>query len=538
MKKIIFNILIFFGCFLLLLTSIGAVLIIAPGMELLGLMYIRSTSGNIDKTEFVSDATGYKSIQINSNNIPVVIEFVQSYSLTVNLVEDYNGFARAGAEPSVDVISTGEDIVIKSHEYKPFLGYSRGETSGLYVKIPMYYTNNIIVNSNKSSVLFSGQRVVLNDITINASGKINFNNNMDMHSLVLNFGNKRAIISDNVNLNGTIYATSKRGSLTTPAGFTGSLNFTSTTGDLICADCGQLTFKSKTGRIKSNGSLPHIMGDAYIETSATVTLGKVDGSLVAYTKNGNITVGAEGETYTNRTEINTSRGSVTMKGTYTNVENNIKTKTGKINVDSATNIKVSSGRGTVTVNNISSSKITTKNGKIRVNNADNTILETGAGLVSVGGENQSVSNLLITTKSGKVVVSEACTGEFNITTTSGSVDFTQKKGEDAKLTIVSKKGAVKLTNITGETNVTTSGKINATLLSLTKPVVLNGKNKAVTVELKRDCLLDLSSKKKIEKAPDMITQEKTFKTVPEEGADAYLKVVTEKGKISVLLNKD
>ena len=112
MKKLWVNIGIFFGCFLLLITCLGAVLIIAPGMELLGIMYIRSTSGSVEVRHTVADVGGFETIFIQSDNIPVKVEFIQSYTLRVSLVEEYNGFAKAGDTPTVKISHQGDTVSI------------------------------------------------------------------------------------------------------------------------------------------------------------------------------------------------------------------------------------------------------------------------------------------------------------------------------------------------------------------------------------------------------------------------------------------
>lgn len=534
MKKLWFNIMIFFGCFLLLVTTLGAVLIIAPGMELLGIMYIRSTSGSVDESKSVPNAHRYTTIQVESSNIPVYIEFVQSYSLDVNLVENYNGFAKAGEAPSLEVSTTEGVLYIKSSEYEPFLGYSRDEESGLFVKVPMYYENNIVVNSNKSAVKLSGKNVTLKNITINAKGAINFSNDIDMHSLELNFGNKSAVISDSVNLSGSIKATSKRGSLTVPTEFTGSIDYTSTTGDLILGSSGQLTFKSDIGQIKGeDGVLPTINGDAKIETGGSVEIGSISGAGMINTNNAKLTLGEEGKTYNNRFDIKTKFGKVVMNGHYTNIESVITTKYGDIKIESMTNGEVSSSYGDIEIKTANLMKIATGSGDVKIENSDSLVeIATKKGDVDL----DKVWNTNITTKSGDVNVENARGDEFTITTDSGDIEFTQGEAYTSKLVITSKKGDVELEGIVGETCVTTNGKVHADIKKVTKPISITGKNKEILVELEAGCYYDLSSKKKIESAPGMTEQGKTYKTTPTSGADETLTIKTNRGKISVIID--
>ena len=534
MKKLWVNIGIFFGCFLLLISCLGAVLVFAPGMELLGVMYIRSTSGSVNDSSVVSDAVNYKNISVNTDNVPVYIEFVQSYTLSINLVEEYDGFAKAGGSPYVKVSRTSDELIIQSFEYKPILFNSRSEQSGLFVKVPMYYCNNINVKSNKSAVSFSGNQATVRDINISSNGKITLSNDLNMNSLTLEYGNKPAVISDSVNMSGTVYAKSTAGDLTLPAGFTGKVEYVSTTGDLHCASCGQLSFNSKSGQVKGVGNdLPTIIGDCVINTSGSVTIGSIGGAGAISSNNGSVAIGEKGKIYSNRLSINTKAGKVNMYGVYTNAETTVATKYGKIYVEQAGNITISSKLGDIKVDSIISGKISTTSGDISVGLVtDKVNITTKGGDVTVGNLDDKTSSADITTKGGDVSIINAGAGEFNIITKSGDIDYSQAEGESAKLNIESERGEVNLEKISGETNVKTNGKIFASIYNITKPITLIGKNKDITVMVRQYCYCDLSSKKNIVSAPGLEGETKTYYSIPE-GVNQYLKIQTERGNITV-----
>lgn len=536
MKKIWFNILIFFGCFLLLVTTLGAVLIIAPGMELLGIMYIRSTSGSVSEAKSVANAINYDTIQIESNNIPVYIEFVQSFSMNAKLVESYNGFAKAGETPTVEISTTDNILFVKSNEYKPVIGHSRDEESGLFVKIPMYYTNNIVVNSSKSAVKFSGQNVTLNNIEINAKGAINFNNNMQMHSLVLNFGNKDAVIQDSVDLSGTITASSKSGSLTVPAEFTGALNFKSSTGDLIVGDCGQLTFKSNIGQIRSKDKLPAINGDANIDTSGSVEIGSISGAGVINTNNAKLTLGEQGKTYNNRLNLRSKFGKITMNGTYTNSENLITSKSGDIAIEGLASGVVTTTRGDVSIKNAGNIVVTSSRGDIEISECvGNVEITTTKGDVTIGEEGRVLGSAIVTTTKGSVEMENVVGAEYIIQTKSGDISIQTADVAKPKLTIISKNGDVGISGDFGETSIKTNGEIDAEIEKITKPMTLEGKNKDVIVQMKSECYYNLTSKKNISAAPGLVESQKQYNTVPENGADNVLSIQTGRGEISVIV---
>jgi len=536
MKRLWTNILIFFGCFLLLVTTIGAVLIIAPGMELLGIMYIRNTSGTVEARESIPDAITYDKITVESDNIPVTIKFIQSYSLNVKFIEKYDGFAKAGPEPYMKVTVIGSEVKIESFEYKPFIGYSRDKESGLFVEVPMYYTNDIEVNSNKSKVHFVGQKATVGNVTINAKGEVILANDLSLKTLNLNFGNKDATIADSVVMSGRVIATSTRGDLTLPVGFSGMVEYRSSTGDLKCAGCGQLKFTSKMGKVKgTTAGLPIINGDVEINTGGSVTIDRIAGSASIYTKNGKVSLGSEGQTYTNRLNVNTKSGSITMTGNYTNEENKITSKYGKIVLDHITNGTITTNYGKVSIKYLKDGNVASKSGDVEVNKIESSTIETKSGDVKIGDVEKYDSSASIKTKSGEIAVENVGDGLFDLTTNSGDVTFTQNTEGKSEIVIQSTKGDVELVNITGKTSVNTSGKINASIYNINDTIKLVGKNKKVNVSVRNNCYLDLTSKKNIETAPNVEGKTKSFSNVPD-GETKYIKIETNKGKISVLVS--
>ena len=537
MKKLWVNIGIFFGCFLLLVTSLGAVLIIAPGMELLGLMYIRSTSGSVYAREIISDVAQFDHIYIESNNIPVRVEFIQSYSLRVELVDEYNGFAKAGETPTIKVSHHGDTIVVESNEYEPFIAHSRSDASGLIVKIPMYYTNNIMVVSQKSDVHFCGQTASVNDIVVNTGGDILFSNDLSMHSLNLNLKNNDAVISNSVVMSGHIVAKSKSGDLTVPAGFSGKLDFDSTSGDLFVGGCAGLNFNSKSGRIGGIGNvLPNITGDAFINTGGKVEIGYIGGAGIINAGNGKVIIGEDGKEFASRLEIFTKLGEIKMRGRFTNVENKINSKYGDIKIESMSNFCVETTYGDIEVSKIDTyGKIVTHSGDVDVDEVVGKVeIESKSGDVKIGEASKVLENAYIATKSGDIEVFNAGNGEIQIETKSGDIEFTQDTACKSKLTINAEKSNVYLSGITGETTVSTKGKIFATIHDLNHPVTLTGKNKAFEVHVRKVCYVDLESKKTIEAAPDLTEKTKTYNNTPETETEQVLKIRTARGKISVI----
>lgn len=538
MKRIWLNLTIFVGCFVLLITILGAVLIMAPGMELLGVMYIRSTSGSVNQNTKVTDATAYKQIYVESDNIPVYIEFVQSYNLSATLIEEYNGFAKAGGTPSVSVDVTTKGVEIKSHEYESFLFNSRSEESGLIVKVPLYYKQKLVIKSNKSKIVFTGLEASISDIFVTTKGVVEFNNNLSFKNLELTLGNKDAVVSNNVLINGYIIAKSNRGDVTLPDGFDGNVAMETNSGNLILASCGDLNFKSKTGSIKPNGdNIPTVLGDASIETNGDVMLKSVGGKCSINAKNGDISLGHDGNVSDRQVTVTTSAGKINLLGEYTNEKNVIKTKSGSITAGSLKNHKVESKYGSINIKKADNISVTTKSGNVKINNVlSNTTVSTNNGDVTLGAdENSVVLNATIATVGGDVKINSASGEGYNIKTTSGDIKFKQKSGTKINLNIDSKRGDINLINLCGAVNASTKGEVVADIVKMGGYVNIAGNNRKVSITVHDTCYLDLSSKKNIESAPGLEEKCKTFVTVPVSGnhEDSTIKVATKKGIIAI-----
>lgn len=539
MKKIWLNLVIFVGCFLLLVTTLGTILIMAPGMELLGVMFIRSTSGAIKKSYSVTDSTLYREVVVQADNIPITIEFVQSYVLTADMVEEFNGFAKAGDAPTLDVSTTSSTIQVKSHEYEAFLAYSRSEESGLIVKVPTYYTNKITIKSDKSPVTFCGLSADLTDVSIETKGSIQLNTDMVVQNLTLNMGNKDAVIGEDVDIAGFISINTKRGDVSVPKGFTGNIYFKSDSGDIRIANCGDLKVESKTGDVEGvEDEKPIVYGNVNIETGGSVELGQVYGDASISTHHGNVTIGDEKSVHSNKYEIITKSGDVKLNGTFENEANKIVTSSGDITLGNINSFDIQTKYGNIEIDESKDSVISTKSGDVFIKKTSGKhIISTNNGDVTLGdGTKEGVTNsAVVTTIGGNVKITNAIGTEFAIKTTSGDVYFTQNSSKIVKLNIESKRGDILGTGLSGEAKIKTKGKINLEIDEMNGKVDVEGKNRNVNVVVHDTCYYDIISKKNIEQAPELTTKTKTYNTVPAKGNHDTntLKITTNKGKIIV-----
>lgn len=541
MKRLGFNISIFLGCFVLLIVILGAVLVLAPGMELMGVMFIRSTSGAVHQAKKIESATAYKQIYVETDNIPVHINFVQSYTVTANFLEEYNGFAKASATPSVSVEVTTNGIEIKSDEYEPFLVHSRSKESKLLVSVPMYYHNKLVVKGGKSNVIVGGLPASLSDVFISTDGKVELNNDINVKNLELDLGNKDATIGEDVNIQGYIIVNSKAGDVSVPEGFTGNISFTSTSGNLNIASCGDLNYTSKTGSVLPyNDKKAEVFGKINIETNGDVTLGNFYDSATVKSTNGDVTIGTEGETNANAISIESRSGDITLLGSFTNKSNKISSRSGDIIIEEVKGIAIESTYGNITLVKADAVSVKTKTGNVNIKNLiSHSEITTNNGDVTIGTNNieegSAIGGATITTIGGDIVVLNASGETYSLKTNSGNIDFTQEKGAKCVLNISSNRGDVSLVNVYGAVNATTNGSIYVDVYKMGGKIDLTGKNRNVNVILRDTAYFDLTSKKNIKSAPNLKDDAKTFFTVPLSGNhdDSVIKITTNKGKIAI-----
>lgn len=539
MKKLWFNLIIFCGCFLLLVTTLGTVLILAPGMELLGVMYIRSTSGAIYESKSVTEATGYDEIVVKSDNIPITIEFVQSFLLTANMVEEYNGFAKAGETPTLDVEATSSAININSNEYESFFAYSRSQNSGLVVKVPIYYAKNLVIESRRSNITFLGLGSTLTDVKIKTKGSVLFQNDLVVKNLELNIGNKDAIVGDEVNIDGYLLINSGRGDVFIPDGFTGNVYFKSDSGDINLASCGSLKVESKTGDVNANNNkLPKIIHGADIKTNGNVTLHSVGDKAVIKSGNGDLTIGETEVEHINEYDIETRSGNVTLLGNYLNKDSKIKTTSGDVSIENCISTDIVTKYGNVSISNSTNNTIQTKSGDVNISNLfgiHNITTNNGNVILGEKSKTNNVSEASVTTIGGDVSIYNATGGVYNIKTTTGDIEFVQDKDKVVELTVCSNRGDINLQGINGTTTVITKGAVTANIARVNGKVTIEGKNRRVNVVVEDNCYFDLKSKKNIEMAPGLNGKSKIFNTVPESSnlEDRTLQITTKRGKIAV-----
>ena len=537
MKKLWLNISIFFGCFLVLVTCLGAVLVLAPGMELLGVMFIRHTSGAVNAVEEVTDATGYSSIYVKCDNAPVNVQFVQSFSFTANLVERYDGFAKAAEEPTVKLSASRGDILVESSEYKPFLAHTRGKDTGLIIKVPIYYTHRLTIEANTSDITFSGGAANLSEVIIKTRGGINVKNELGVRRFVIDAGAKNITLGDSVNVESSLSVTSTSGDLTLPKNHETHVDFKSVSGDLYLNTCGYLKFTSSTGKIKKLGDeLPQIFGDIEIETSSDVALADVHGYAKINTKNGDLTIGTEDSVISGKLTITTKSGKVKIGGKITNRENKITTTSGDVILDSVRDVNITTKYGNISIEEVEFAKITSKSGNVEIKTlTKGSEIKTNNGDVSIGsGEESVASQSTISTIGGDIKVSNAQTGEYIISSSTGNVMFSQQEGSEVNLDVKSKIGDVSVGNASGKINLETKGSINIKIIKMLGEINIKGGNNDVQVVYEDNCYFDVTSKKYLKDLPGMKEKSKTYSNVPKNAVESQIVTIsTNKGAVII-----
>ena len=543
MKKFKFNLFLIFACFLVLVAGLMVVMVIAPGADVLGLKYIRSTSGSIDSlASFNCQSELGGEVVVNCDNIDTYVKFVQNYNFSVNLIDQFNGYARSDEEPKVVMERADGVSTFKVNDYRPFIYHNRLDGSGLYINVPIYFTGKVTVVSNKSKVIVTGLTGALGELNITTLGKVVVEDNIKLQTLNLNVGSKSVNISNLAKIEGNLTVVSKNANITVLPEVSGDIVVESKGGSLKFNTCNNLTVKADSLEIKSStDTIARVNTTANIVTNDDVIL-EVLGSANIETKKGKITLGDSAKTYLGEISIVTQSGDVIMLGSYSN------------------NVSCSTKRGDITATYLANTTIDTIYGEIYISKVDNATIAGGSNDIVVeectskieaqsrGGdivlgakEKYFNGNANVKTLSGDVTLYNVKGSTYNITTSSGDVNFDGAKDNSSQVNIESTKGYIKATNFGGSTYIKSEGKIYCSILTSATSTEILGKNNDVTIANKSTCSCDLTSSKanNIWVDGEKITSEDGAKDAiykTEQSNGRSLKVTTIKGKI-ILNNK-
>lgn len=532
MNKVAFNIFLLFCGFLVVVVGLGLTMIIAPGLDILGLRYIRSTSGSYFERQTVYCAeSNVEEFNINCENIPIVIQFVQSYTFSVELDERFNGFTKTVENPDITVEYTNEKTVFLVREYSPVVYHNRLDGSALKISIPIYYAGRVAVQAKTSNVVVQGLNGTLGELIITTNGKVSVNEG-SIPKLYLNVGSKSVKINKGA-LVGDLHINSKNSRITIADEITGKINYIAQGGGLYFNSCNELEVNANSSKISSSGDVPPIVnGDATIKTNANISL-DVKGSAKIETKSGKVVLGQESLTYGGNLSIITKGGDVTLLGSRTG-ETEVTTKSGNITAENLNKFKLESNYGFIEIGLCTNGTITAGSGNVKVLQCLESIeLTSRSGDVTLGDSEHNFSaSTYVTTLGGNVKYINAMNGDFDISTRSGDISFIGSAKNSSNIKLTTKKGDVYIESFAGKMKAETLGKVSIDVISSTAEINVLAWNKDVTITTQIEELTYNLSTAKADRITILGTEikEKLYKS----NEQANINIFTNKGKINVV----
>ena len=541
MKKIFMSLIIFLACVLVFALGMGVVVMIAPGVNMFGVEYIRSTldAKTISKSVQNADAK-CENIIVNSHEIDVNVNFVQSHTLTAEYIHNYRGFANEPKEPELKLESANKDIVISTVEYDKFLlGGHVNENCCLNINVPMYYKGSITIISEKSDVIVKGHNASINNLSIKTNGTPEIKSNLIVNTLSLNTTYKIVNLNENVKVNKNLIFDVTGGSFTVANPVGGDIYYKSNSGTLNFVSCNDLNFSSQSGKIIANINqvAPIVLGNCNIKTSGDITLASVGKDANIENKNGDIKIGSVDGLYSGNYLLTSSRGDCTLIGTFLSSVN-LETKSGNLNADNIADLTFKTKRGALILNSCEVLLVEAGIGDIKVSNilADAKISAT-SGKIDLGLEDYDsiIANCKVVTKSGDVDICDIQGALYDIQTRSGDIELENNYKAIATISLKSRTGSIEADLVNGITNIESRGEIKVSVYDFNGAVSIVGNNKDVKVKVLKDGFYDLESvKKNIEKAPGLGIVSKKYKTsTSTTDPNKILKVYTKWGGIEV-----
>ena len=441
------------------------VLILAPGTRIFGLMYVTKDARayNSTRLNLVTELNkqGYEgfngSITIETDEVPVYIEYTERYGYEFQYYENYVGLTKTDLEKPFYELSKDKNggVVIKVHGFEKFLFENKVTNRFLKVFVPMVEVSgyeggdtNITIKSKKSNIEFcstypDSATPEFNQISVETTGKITISKETVAKTYKLITPNT---ITIDENYKNVVKAThydleSTRGRIVIKTAIDGDVKAKTNNGSIKLVSCRNLTVNTNYGDIVGfdEDEKIDVQGMAYITVkSGKVSLGKVAGG----------------------------------------AESMITTNSGRVTVDKIGTATITTRKGSVTVLSINKGTITTNTGNIKVEEAvDSLIVKTTRGKVTLGAEGMTMNNITVTSHIGRVYVNSA-QGKVHITTNASDVYLTNTASND--IHIVSG-GDVKATGLTGKVHVEAAENVNLTFTKVTDKVDVYAGDKTKSV---------------------------------------------------------
>lgn len=516
-----------------LVVGFFAVLFLAPGFEAFGLKYIMLGARKYDSGQVLiideMNKLGYESFSgtviVESDEVPVEIEFTESYSYTVRYYEDYSGLTKTDIDyPSLSITRDNlGNAVVKVTGFETWIFENSNTKRYLKIGIPINSTGTS-TSSNKASlkIVSKNSDIVFNketeldtrtpyfyNVEIETNGKITYNTPVKATTYKLTTNNSIVLDKDCSNaVQATNYELhSLKGRVTVNFAISGNLTASTKNFDIRLISCTTLTAESYYGDIvcADKNSVIELSGMAFVSTkTGAVKLGKVSG------------------------------GS----------ENKITTTSGDVEIKQIKNATITTKRGSVTIDSVSSATISTDIGKVKIEEIlTNAKIKTVRGSVELGGTGMMVNNPTVESTFGRVTLHSA-SGKVDVLTTYNDVSFTNTNSENIKIVSGGKLNAKGLTGLV-ELDIAEDSEVEFTEITEDVSIKLGDKCKTFVLWAVEDSVNDTEfaitgktivryedndngtgTYSKVQTAQDGITNRLT-------GTEPYLKITSKNANISI-----
>ena len=120
-KKIIGAIIVVLGCALLLVFGSVLIMFLAPGTEIFGIRYVASGTSKCENPNKKLEAFS-GDIYIDTKNVPITINFTDSYAYGVDFCQNFIGFTKSKEKVAdVSIEYKENDLYITAKEIEEFV---------------------------------------------------------------------------------------------------------------------------------------------------------------------------------------------------------------------------------------------------------------------------------------------------------------------------------------------------------------------------------------------------------------------------------
>ncbi|MGN1258785.1 MAG: DUF4097 family beta strand repeat-containing protein [Christensenellales bacterium] len=537
MKKIINKVILIASCILFIFLALGATMVFIPGVNILGVKYVRSTSGSVyDIKQKYAPEGSFSSVDIVADNIPIKLNFVQSYNYTVELNERFNGFSKYTETPKLTMEVVDGALKFYAQEYKPFIYHNRLDEYGLIISIPVYYLGKVSVTSQTSKITVGGLTGQLDTLSLNTKGLITIEDSFSANNLEIVSGSKWIKINENCKIANNLTIKTTNGSAEVFAPIGGEINFTSNSGKLFFNLCNSLKVTCKTGGVE-----PLDKSEGKVNTTADISC---NGSTVIYsaqsvtakTKNGDFSFGQSGLINNSKLDVETKSGNIKLLGEFKAEDVSLKTNSGDIAIQKIDTIKINTKHGKVKLNSVETAEVNAGSSGVEILKATNNVtVSTRSGYVKLGTSGADFNaSATISTLGGDVKIISGDGKSYDITTKSGKVQITNCYDNISEYKITSKSGSISLQGINGKSDIQTSGEVSLSVHEFNGEVSVNAKNKKVEAVVEDEAIYYLQSKGKKVSVPAKNEKVEIYNTtIGATDTKNLLTVKTHKGKITI-----